>query len=47
MTSLLQLELSVPDLVACNHCRMFLKVLFLSDIVSGDGTETRVHRYQS
>jgi hypothetical protein len=39
MTPLLHLELSIPDLVAINHCRIFLKALFLSDIVLGDGTE--------
>jgi hypothetical protein len=27
----------VLDLVACNSCRMFLRAIFLSDIVTGDG----------
>jgi len=27
----------VLDLVACNACRMFLRAIFLSDIVNGDG----------
>jgi hypothetical protein len=39
MPLLLQLDLSLTDLVACNHCRIFLKALFVSDLASGDGLE--------
>jgi hypothetical protein len=37
MLALLPLSLSTADLKACNHCRMYLRALFLSDLVSGDG----------
>jgi len=36
MPSLVALQLSTDNLKACNHCRMFLKAIFLSDLVTGD-----------
>ncbi len=37
MEGLIQVHTSPTDLIACNHCRLYLQVAFLSDIVSGDG----------
>jgi hypothetical protein len=37
MQQLGALDLSLMEIKACNHCRMYLRVLYLSDIVSGDG----------
>ncbi len=37
MEVLLTLEIPQSELKICNHCRMFLRALFLSDIVTGDG----------
>jgi hypothetical protein len=39
MPPLVDLRLSADDLKACNHCRMFLKAIFLSDLVTGDGRD--------
>jgi hypothetical protein len=30
-------QIPLTDLIALNHCRMYLKVILLSDIVTGDG----------
>jgi hypothetical protein len=38
MVAFLALNPSLEDLIACNHCRMFLRALYLSDITTGDGT---------
>jgi hypothetical protein len=38
MEQLLNLGIPLPDLVACNRCRLFLKVCMISEISSGDGT---------
>jgi hypothetical protein len=37
MEGLISANISLNDLLACNHCRMYLQVAFLSDIVTGDG----------
>jgi len=37
MESLLSLNITPTDLLACNHCRLYLRAIFLSDIVTGDG----------
>lgn len=39
MHQLTKLDLTQEELFACNCCRLYLRALFLSDIVSGDGTE--------
>jgi hypothetical protein len=36
----LSLDIPIQDLVACNKCRLFLKVCLLSDIATGDGDFT-------
>jgi hypothetical protein len=35
--AILNLDIPIQDLVACNKCRLFLKVCLLSDIATGDG----------
>jgi hypothetical protein len=37
MESFLLLNITSTELLACNHCRMYLRAIFLSDIVTGDG----------
>ncbi len=37
MEGLISANISLNDLLACNQCRMYLQVAFLSDIVTGDG----------
>jgi len=39
MEAFSQMHLSQSELFDCNCCRLYLKVLFLSDIVTGDGCE--------
>jgi hypothetical protein len=39
MPSLEALQMPIEDLKACNHCRIFLTALFLSDLVTGDGRD--------
>jgi hypothetical protein len=38
MESLVQLNIPIMELKACNQCRLFLKNCNLSEIVTGDGT---------
>jgi hypothetical protein len=37
MEALLDINVSGQELVSCNHCRLYLKVCYLSDITTGDG----------
>jgi len=37
METILALNPPLEEVVACNHCRMYLRAIFLSDIVTGDG----------
>lgn len=37
MESFLRMNIPLPELLACNKCRLFLKACTLSDIVTGDG----------
>jgi len=37
MEALLDTNVSGQELVTCNHCRLYLKVCYLSDITTGDG----------
>jgi hypothetical protein len=41
-------SLAIPrdDIKKCNHCRMFLRALYLSDITSGDGTQILEEAWQ-
>jgi len=39
--AILNLDIPIQDLVACNKCRLFLKVCLLSDITTGDGLYIR------
>jgi len=39
MAALWDLGLSPKELQACNHCRLYLRVLYLSDMVTGDGLQ--------
>ena len=38
MEALLDLQVPPQEFRICNHCQMYLKALFLSDITTGDGT---------
>lgn len=38
MAELIPFSFSAEDLLAFNHCRMYLRALFMSDITTGDGT---------
>jgi len=37
MEAILACDPPLQEIVACNHCRMYLRALFVSDIASGDG----------
>jgi hypothetical protein len=39
ITALLSLDLTDKELYTCNHCRMYLQALFVSDIATNDGLE--------
>ena len=39
MASISQLKITQEELFACNCCRLYLRALYLSDIVTGDGLE--------
>lgn len=42
MEALCAIGTPLDDLKRCNHCRMYLRALFLSDIVTGDGLSITV-----
>ena len=37
MEACISLNVPLDDLKACNHCRMYLRALYLSNIITGDG----------
>jgi len=37
MEAFISLNLPLDDLKACNHCRIYLRALYLSNIITGDG----------
>jgi hypothetical protein len=37
MEALVSLDVPLPDLLACNHCRLYLKVCRLSELTTSDG----------
>jgi hypothetical protein len=46
MAAFLDLQILPLELLACNHCRMHLRVILLSDIVSGDGLSLLNNKWQ-
>lgn len=46
METFYSLVIPRDDIKKCNHCRMFLRAIYLSDITSGDGTQILEEAWQ-